>query len=63
MARRKRSRKLGSTGLMSHGADICAKHYRGRPKEIAACQAAVKGMVKKMIATKPTICKKWCGCP
>lgn len=60
---RRRRRSLGAAGLQSHGEKVCATHYRGDARATAVCQAAVRGMVSKMVREKPKICKKWCGCP
>ena len=61
MARRRR-RSLGATGLQSHGEKVCAEHYKKDPRAVKVCQAAVRGLVSKMIREKPKICRKWCEC-
>lgn len=63
MAKKRRRRGLGNTGLKSHGEKVCAQHFKGHPDKIAVCQQTVRGMVKKMVANRQNICESWCGCP
>jgi hypothetical protein len=40
----------------------CAVAYKGDPKAIAVCQRTAGSLIRKIVANKPKVCQKFCGC-
>lgn len=63
MARRRRRRGGRMSGISIPEVNkTCASHYKGDSKAIAVCQKTAGSLIRKIVANKPKVCKKFCGC-
>lgn len=57
----KKKRRL--SGISIEQVDrVCANHYKGDRTKIEVCQTTGRSIIRRIVAGKPSLCKKWCGC-
>lgn len=62
MARKRRRSRSRMSGLsIESAAATCRKFYRD-PSKAQVCIQTSRSLIKKIVANKPHVCKKFCGC-
>lgn len=62
MARRSRRGRLSGISV-SQAEQVCDQFYRKDKAKADVCKKTARSLILKMVQNKPSICRKWCGCP
>lgn len=61
MARRRRRHRM--SGLSVNSAEAaCVKFYGKDKRAVEVCKKTAGSLIRKIVANKPQVCKKFCGC-